>query len=192
MKNSRILLADDSPHAQRMGERILREEGFEVVTVTDGQTAMMRMADVDPDLVVADISLPGRSGYDICREIKNHPRFRHVRVILTAGLLERFDETTAVSVRCDGILKKPFEASVMLETVRPLVDSARTERPDDLPPLEDNAGAARRPGNTAVFVGAFEDPETERVRAAVTVALDAAMPALVDEITERILLTLRR
>ena len=44
-----ILLADDSPHAQRMGERILREEGYEVVSLTDGRTAAFRMADVDPD-----------------------------------------------------------------------------------------------------------------------------------------------
>jgi len=88
---TRILLADDSPHAQRMGERILREEGFEVVTVTDGQTAMMRLADVDPDIVFADVSLPRKSGYEICRELKQRPRHKHVRVILTAGLLETFD-----------------------------------------------------------------------------------------------------
>jgi len=55
---SRILLADDSPHAQRMGERILREEGFEVVTVTDGETALIRLPDVDPDLIMADVFLP--------------------------------------------------------------------------------------------------------------------------------------
>src|SRR5688500_10429028 len=103
---TRILLADDSPHAQRMGERILREEGFEVVTVTDGQTALMRLADVDPDVVFADISLPGRSGYDICREIKTNPRHRHVRVVLTAGLLEHFDDARAVSSRADAVLKK--------------------------------------------------------------------------------------
>ena len=71
---SRILLADDSPHAQRMGERILREEGYEVVTVTDGQTALMRLADVDPDLVFADVSLPTKTGYEICREIKSRQR----------------------------------------------------------------------------------------------------------------------
>src|SRR5688572_19114878 len=117
---SRILLADDSPHAQRMGERILREEGFEVVTVTDGETALVRLADFDPDLVLADVSLPGRSGYSICHEIKNHPRFKHVRVILTAGLLEKVDEAEAVAVRCDAILKKPFEPTMMLESVRPL------------------------------------------------------------------------
>ena len=95
---TRILLADDSPHAQRMGERILREEGFEVVTVTDGQTAMMRLADVDPDVVFADVSLPRKSGYDICREIKQRPRHKHVRVILTAGLLETFDDAQAAAV----------------------------------------------------------------------------------------------
>ncbi len=76
---TRILLADDSPHAQRMGERILREEGFEVVSVTDGETAMLRLADVDPDVVVAESFLPQRSGYDICRHIKSTPQHSHTR-----------------------------------------------------------------------------------------------------------------
>src|SRR3954449_9323229 len=115
---NRILLADDSPHAQRMGERILREEGFEVVTVTDGQTALMRLADVDPDVVVADISLPRKSGYQICQEIKTNPQRQYVKVVLTAGLLELFDEAEAVAVRCDAILKKPFEATLVLDAIR--------------------------------------------------------------------------
>jgi CheY-like chemotaxis protein len=70
---NRILLADDSPHAQRMGERILREEGYEVVSVTDGETALLRLADVDPDVIIADVFLPGRSGMEICRYVKAHP-----------------------------------------------------------------------------------------------------------------------
>ena len=85
-----ILLADDSPHAQRMGERILRDEGFEVASVTNGETALVRMTDVDPDLVIADVFLPGRNGFELCRVIKE--KHRHVRVILTAGMLEPFDE----------------------------------------------------------------------------------------------------
>ena len=52
---TRILLADDSPHAQRMGEQILSEEGFEVVTVSDGDSALLRLEDVDPDLVIVDV-----------------------------------------------------------------------------------------------------------------------------------------
>ena len=77
-----ILLADDSPHAQRMGERILSGEGYQVVCVGDGEAAALRLADVDPD-VVPDATLPGLSGIELCRYIKSS--CRHVRVILTAG-----------------------------------------------------------------------------------------------------------
>ncbi|MCC7497756.1 MAG: response regulator [Bryobacterales bacterium] len=137
----RVLLADDSPHAQRMGERILSEEGFEVVSVTDGETAILRLADVDPDVIIADVFLPKRSGYDLCRIVKTNPRHAHSRVILTAGLLEPFDEDQARGVHYDGVLKKPFEASAMMEAVKPLADAAgkaRLNRPasPDKPPSQ--------------------------------------------------------
>src|SRR6202789_974928 len=125
---SRILLADDSPHAQRMGERILAEEGFEGVSLTDGNAAMLRLADVDPDLILADVFLPGKSGFELCRHVKSEPRFKHVRVVLTAGLLEQFDEDEARRAGCDAILKKPFEASVVMQTIRPLVAEAQMAR----------------------------------------------------------------
>jgi CheY-like chemotaxis protein len=86
---STILLADDSPHAQRMGERILREEGFQVSSVADGAAALQRLADIDPDLVIADAFLPGGGGLDLCRHIKKF--HSHVRVILTAGQIEVLD-----------------------------------------------------------------------------------------------------
>jgi CheY-like chemotaxis protein len=176
-----------------MGERILREEGFEVVTVTDGQTAMVRLPDVDPDLVLADVSLPSRSGYELCREIKTQPRFRHIRVVLTAGLLQHFDDAQAVSVRCDAVLKKPFEASAMMDTIRPLIDAANTDRAE-LPSLA--AGEATvvpvRVVAEAPAVKARTDAEAEQVRAAVTLALDAALPAMIDHITEKVLIALGR
>src|SRR5271170_2558317 len=125
---SRILLADDSPHAQRMGERILREEGFEVVSLTDGNVAMLRLADVDPDVILADVFLPGKSGFDLCLHVKSDARFRHVRVVLTAGLLEPFDEDEAKRAGCDAILKKPFEASKLIGTIDPLVKEAQLAR----------------------------------------------------------------
>ena len=96
---SRILLVDDSPHAQRIGERILTGEGFEVVTVSNADTALVRIEDVDPDVVIADTVMPGRTGYEICQYLKMSPRHRHVRVILTAGVLEPIDEAQAQRVR---------------------------------------------------------------------------------------------
>ena len=208
---SRILLADDSPHAQRMGERILREEGFEVVTVTDGNTALMRLADVDPDVVLADVSLPSRSGYEICQEVKKQLRHRHVRVILTAGMLEPFDEAQAAAVKCDGVLKKPFESSVVLEMVRPLIAAASAARAQHVAPVEFFLPASEKEQSldpailaptAAVLVRVVPEPsgihgmsaapslEAERVRAAVTLALEASLPKMIDEITERVLIAL--
>lgn len=161
----RILLADESPHAQRMGESILRDEGFEVVTVTDGDTAILRLADVDPDLILADTALPKRSGYELCQYVKTHPRHNTTRVVLTAGAAAVFDEERARRVGSDASIRKPFEASAVLDTLRPLLELARKSREERGPAPESTV-------------------DRERIRAAVTLALDAAMPAMIAELTE--------
>jgi CheY-like chemotaxis protein len=181
---TRILLADDSPHAQRMGEQILSEEGFEVVTVSDGDSALLRLEDVDPDVVLADVVMPHRSGYEICQYVKISPRHRHARVILTGSMKDQVDEDEARRVRADAIVRKPFEASVLLEVVRPLAEAAATERDPERRPAA-VAGPREAPKTPVV---ALVDPE--RVRAAVTVALDASMPRMIDEITEKVLVAL--
>lgn len=180
---TRILLADDSPHAQRMGEQILSEEGFEVVTVSDGGSALLRLEDVDPDVVLADVVMPHRTGYEICQYVKMSPRHTHVRVLLTGGVRDQVNEAEASRVQADGFVQKPFEASILLAAVKPLVELAARERTPDRP--------AARAGKKLVPqlpVVALVDPE--RVRAAVTIAMDAAMPALIEEITEKVLLAL--
>src|SRR3982751_5457201 len=121
---SRVLLVDDSPHAQRMGERILSEEGFEVVTVSNADSALIRLEDVDPDVVIADTVMPGRTGFEICQYLKMSPRHRHVRVLLTAGVMEELDDDQVKRVEADGTLKKPFEASALIAAVKPLADAA--------------------------------------------------------------------
>ena len=173
---SRILLADDSPHAQRMGELILREEGYEVVTITDGATVLLRLRDVDPDLVLVDVTMPTKSGYEICEYVKTNQRHPFTRVVLVAGALDLVDEREAERVGADGVLKKPFEASVVLDTVKPLLDAAAAAR------------AVSAPGLTAA--PAAEAANAELVRAAVTIAIDAALPHLIEEITRNVIATL--
>src|SRR5690606_38494665 len=82
---SRVLLADDNSHAQRMGEQILREEGYEVISVADGETAAARIAALDPDVVIADTALPKRSGFDLCRWVKSQPAHKHIKVVFAVG-----------------------------------------------------------------------------------------------------------
>jgi CheY-like chemotaxis protein len=156
---------------------------------------MLRLADVDPDLILADVFLPGKSGFELCRHVKNSPRFKHVRVVLTAGLLEPFDEEEAKRAGCDAILKKPFEASKVVSTIDPLVKEAQLARglfaeqivstppvPEPDPPMPAEPPAPPVPPAPEI--------NPERVRAAVTLALDASLPAMIQEITERVLIAL--
>ncbi len=175
---SRVLLADDSRHAQNMGELILRDEGLQVVCVGDGDAAWKRLAEIDPDVIVADAFLPRRSGYELCRQVKNDPRFRHVQVILTAGVLEPLDEAEAALAGSDALLMKPFEASVVIETVKSLADLAKTAR--------------ERRNSPRPALPDLSSLDPEAVRAAVTIALDAALPAMVDEITQRVVAALKK
>jgi CheY-like chemotaxis protein len=172
---SRILLADDSPHAQRMGELILREEGYEVVTVTDGASALVRLRDFDPDLILVDVAMPTKSGYEICEFVKSSLGHLHTRVVLLAGAQENVDEHEAKRVHVDGVLKKPFEASMMLQTVKPLLEAAAAARMGQVPDLPRAEGAE------------LSAPNAELVRAAVTIALDAVLPNLIEEITQKVL-----
>ncbi|MBZ5633213.1 MAG: response regulator [Acidobacteriia bacterium] len=183
---STILLADDSPHARRMGERILREEGFEVSSATDEASARACLAAFDPDLVIADVFLPGGGGLELCRHVKNF--HRHVRVILTAGQLEPLDENEARAAGCDAVLRKPFEASMVIGTIRSLVQEAKLARG-----LFAEALAAVPPvpvSDAPGTVAAPAAPDPERIQAAITLALDAALPNLVREITEKVLIAL--
>ena len=176
---SRILLADDSPHAQRMGELILREEGYEVVTVTDGASVLVRLRDFDPDLILVDVAMPTKSGYEICEFVKSSLGHVHTRVVLLAGAQETVDEHEARRVHVDGVLKKPFEASLMLQTVKPLLEDAAAARVGQVPDLPSSAPVALGRSGTC--------PTDELVRAAVTIALDAVLPNLIDEITQKVL-----
>jgi CheY-like chemotaxis protein len=186
---SRVLLVDDSPHAQRMGERILSEEGYEVVTVSNADSALIRLEDVDPDVVLADTVMPGRTGYDICQYLKMSPRHRHVRVILTAGVLEPFDGEQVKRVEADGAIRKPFEATALLAAVKPLAEAAaaaRNESGQTRQPkaLDQSSGLA----HVAPFVAVVD---SEQVRAAVAVALDASMDAIVEQISLHVLQALQ-
>src|SRR5690242_11116414 len=183
---SRILLVDDSPHAQRMGERILADEGYEVVTVSNADSALIRLDDADPDVVIADTVMPGRTGFEICQYLKMSPRHRHVRVILTASVTESLDEAAAERVEADGTLQKPFEASVLAAAVKPLAEAAALDRAAAQEPVEASDKPAPK-APAAPFVAVID---AEQVHAAVTVALDASLDRLVEQITLRVIAAL--
>src|SRR5437867_1586566 len=118
---TRILLADDSITIQKVVNLTFADEGIEVVAVSNGDLAERRLAEVAPDLVLADIFMPGKNGYELCESIKENPQFQNVPVVLLVGAFEPFDQAEARRVRADAHLTKPFESRTLVETVRRLV-----------------------------------------------------------------------
>lgn len=187
---SRILLADHSPHAQRMGERILRDEGYEVATVTDGETALLRLKDLAPDLILADISLPSRTGYEVCEYVKTSGKHPQTRVVLTAGPVAAYDEARAQGAGADGFVRKPFEASVLLSLVQPLIEKPEKNAAPK-PATDSKTTVASSPPLTAPAAPAPPRPvDREQVRAAVILALEASMITMIENITDKVVVAL--
>ena len=117
-----ILLADDSMTIQKVVELTFMDQDYQVVAVSDGESAIQRMAEVNPDLVIADVHMPGASGYDVCRHAKaHHPG---TPVLLLVGTFEQFDEQAASAAGSDGDLKKPFDSQELLGQVERLLAAA--------------------------------------------------------------------
>ncbi|MGB8510108.1 MAG: response regulator [Pyrinomonadaceae bacterium] len=107
----KLLLADDSITIQKVIGLTFSDEGMEVVLASDGDEAMRHLADdTPPDIVLADVLLPGLSGYEVCRRIKAHSRFQHIPVVLLVGAFELFNEAEARQAGADQILTKPFQS----------------------------------------------------------------------------------
>ena len=168
---SRILLADDSPQALRLAEQILTSQGFEVVSVTDGATALRRLSDVTPDLLIVDMYLPTRSAFEIARFLRSDQQHHRLPIIFAAAPGDEFNEQDALNAGANIILRKPFEASPLLESVQKLISNSLALRRED------------RRNNMALF-------DRSTIRAAVTLALDTAMPAMIEELTEHVVLAL--
>ena len=104
----RILVADDNSNIQKMVSLALKDQGIDVVAVGNGEAAVRKIADVRPDLVLADVFMPVRNGYEVCQFVKMDSALSHIPVILLVGAFDPLDEQEAQRVGADGVLKKPF------------------------------------------------------------------------------------
>jgi CheY-like chemotaxis protein len=105
---AKILVADDNSNIQKMVGLALKDQGIDVVAVGNGEAAVRKISDIHPDLVLADVFMPVRNGYEVCRYVKQDPRLSHIPVILLVGAFDPLDEQEAQRVGADGVLKKPF------------------------------------------------------------------------------------
>jgi CheY-like chemotaxis protein len=120
-----LLLADANATIHRIVALTFAGEDIKVVSVSDGEQAIARITAEQPDIVLADIAMSKRNGYDVAAFVKGQPALAHIPVLLLAGALEPVDEARAAQVGCDGVLVKPFEPQHMIARVRELLSGPK-------------------------------------------------------------------
>lgn len=124
-----LLLADDSVTIQKVVGISFASEDIQLVAVDNGTAAVAKAREVRPDIVLADVVMPGLNGYEVCRQIKADPTLRHVPVLLLTGTFEAFDEARAREVGSDGHITKPFEAQALVDLVNARLAAAAPPAP---------------------------------------------------------------
>jgi len=121
----KLLLADDSITIQKVVNLTFADEGIDVVTVGDGDAALAQLSSETPDIVLADVNMPGPTGYQICERLRANESTRSLPVILLVGSFEPFDEAEATRVGANAYLTKPFQSiKQLIQQVNELIDTA--------------------------------------------------------------------
>lgn len=138
----KILLADDSVTVQKIITLTFSDEGVDVIAVNNGDEAINRLRRLRPALVMADISIPGKNGYEICEFVKTHPEMEGTPVILLVPAFEPFDEERAERIGADHHLTKPFQSiRTLISIVKNLMDRKAAA---EIPVADENLAEPRK------------------------------------------------
>jgi len=113
-----ILLADDSPTIRRLVTHTFADADFKIVEVSNGDAAIKALEEVKPDLVMTDIYMPGKNGYEVCAYVRHHPSLNAIPVILLVGAFDAFDEERAKRSGATANITKPFEPGALIDLVK--------------------------------------------------------------------------
>ena len=128
-----ILLADDSPTIRRLVKQTFADANFRIVEVSNGDAALKTFEEMRPSIVLTDIYMPGKNGYEVCAYVRNHPTLNATPVILLVGAFDAFDEETAKQAGATANITKPFEPGALIELVNSILP-LESEEPDEPEP----------------------------------------------------------
>lgn len=123
MAGQRILIVDDEPFILRSLLFILKREGYEVLTATDGEEALTKAREAQPQIVFLDVMMPRRDGFEVCRSLKSEPELSQPYVILLTAKGQSKDREKGAQVGADEYITKPFSPSMVLEKVRSILEA---------------------------------------------------------------------
>jgi len=125
---NRLLLADDSITIQKVVAIIFANEEFDLTVVDNGTAALEKAREIRPDVMLVDALMPGKTGYEVCTEIRRDPNLSSVPILLLIGAFEPLDEEKARDCGADASISKPFESQQLIDRVKELLELGRARR----------------------------------------------------------------
>src|SRR5512144_764650 len=119
---TKLLLADDSITIQKVVGIIFASEDYELAIVNNGDAALAKAREIMPDVLLVDAVMPGKTGYEVCEEIRRDPALKGTPILLLTGAFEPFDEGKARQSGADDFISKPFESQHLIEKVISLAE----------------------------------------------------------------------
>ena len=150
--SDKLLLADDSITIQKVVGIIFANEDYQLTVVDNGSAALEKAREFVPDIILADVLMPGKTGYEVCAEIRRDPALAHVPLLLLTGAFEPFDEEQAKRSGADDFISKPFESQQLIEKVKKLLELGRNRKTAGPPRV---AAAAAAPLGTQSSIPAL-------------------------------------
>ena len=123
----KLLIADDEPGIRSLVKMTLESEAYEIIEASDGVQALALTKEHRPELVLLDVSMPGMSGFDVCRSIKDDPVLKETRVIMVTAKAQESDITEGVAVGADDYFTKPFSPVALIRKVEETFDGKSDE-----------------------------------------------------------------
>ena len=116
-----VLVVDDEPNILLSLEFLMKRAGYEVRTAVDGDDALQAIATHRPDLVILDVTMPKRDGYEICRSIRTNADWRRMRIILLTAKGREVEREKGMSLGADAYITKPFSTREVVDRVKQLL-----------------------------------------------------------------------
>jgi len=130
----KVLIADDSMAVRKVAERLLVQAGFEVALASSGEEALTWLAKERADMIISDVIMPGRSGYDVCTFVRSQAGLADTPVLLISGIVNDEVAKQVELCRANGVLKKPFQGSSLQDKVKELLAQRQQAAPAPTPP----------------------------------------------------------
>ena len=121
---NKILVVDDEPNIVLSLEFLMKQAGFQVRTASDGEAALAAVAADVPDLVLLDVMMPRKNGYEVCQAIRANPDWKAVRVIMLTAKGREVEREKGLALGADDYITKPFSTQEVVERVRELLAEA--------------------------------------------------------------------